>query len=138
MCIIGKAASIALLCSICAFAAGCADAVDAAAHAVVHVAAEKGSPGRFCAYELSVPTTAQVAAIDHYWTPLARSAMRTVSKGKMTVAVPKQHLTPPQRRALRLAEWAERAFSPKPKLVCVHIPGRGSPSHLGSVTTSPK
>jgi hypothetical protein len=136
--IIGKATSIALLCIVCAFTAGCADAVDAAAHAVAHVAAAKSSPKRFCAYELAVPSTAQADAVNHYWTPLARSAVRTVSKGKMTVTVPKERLTPSQRRALRLAEWAERAFLPKPKLVCVHIPARGAPSNAGAAATSPK
>jgi hypothetical protein len=136
--IIGKATSIALLCAICAITAGCADAVDAAAHAVAHVAVAKGSSKRFCAYELSVPSSAQADAVNHYWTPLARSAVMTVSKGKMAVTVPREHLTLPQRRALRLAEWAERAFLPKPKLVCVHIPARGAPSHAGASATSPK
>ena len=136
--LIGKAAGIALLCIICGFAAGCAGAVDAAAHAVVHVAAEKSSPKRFCAYELSTPTTAQAASVNHYWTPLARSAMRTVSQGKMTVTVPKEHLTPSQRQALRLAEWAERAFLPKPKLVCLNIHARGVRSHAGTSSASPK
>ena len=136
--IIGKAASIALLCIICGFAAGCAGTVNAAAHAVAHVAAAKDGSKRFCAYELSVPSTAQADAVNHYWTPLARSAMRTVSKGKMTVTVPKQRLTSSQRRALRLAEWAQRAFLPKPKLVCLHIPGRGASSHAGPAATAPK
>jgi hypothetical protein len=136
--IIGKAISIAVLCIICAFAAGCADAVDATAHAAAHVAAAKTSSKRFCAYELSVPSTAQADAVNRYWTPLARSAMRTVSKGKMIVTVPRQHLTPSQRRALRLAEWAQRAFLPKPKLVCVHIPAHGAPRQAGSAATSPK
>jgi hypothetical protein len=136
--IIGKATSIALLCVICGFAAGCADAVDAAAHAVAHVAAAKSTSKRFCAYELSVPTSAQADAVNRYWTPLARSAVRTVSQGKMAVTVPREHLTPSQRRALRLAEWAERAFLPKPKLVCVHIPARGAPSHAGASATSSK
>lgn len=136
--IIGKVTSIALLCIICGFAAGCADTVDAAAHAVVNVAAAKDSSKRFCAYELSVPSTAQADAVNHYWTPLARSAMRTVSKGKMTVTVPKEHLTSSQRRALRLAQWAQRAFLPKPKLVCLHVHAHGAPSHAGVATTSPK
>ena len=81
---------------------------------------------------------AQADAVNRYWTPLARSAVRTVSKGKMSVTVPKQHLTSPQRRALQLAEWAERAFLPKPTLVCVHIPAPGAPSHAGPATTSTK
>jgi len=134
--IIGKATSIALLCIICGFTAGCADAVDATAHAVAHVAAARSSSKRFCAYELTVPSTAQADAVNHYWTPLARSAVRTVSQGKMAVTVPKEHLTTPQRRALRLAEWAQRAFLPKPKLVCVHIPVRGSPSHPGAAAST--
>jgi hypothetical protein len=134
--IIGKATSIALLCITCAFAAGCADAVDATAHAVAHVAAAKSDSKRFCAYELSVPSTEQAAAVNHYWTPLARSAMRTVSKGKMSVAVPKEHLTSSQRRALRLAEWAQRAFLPKPKLVCLHIHAHGAPSHPGPTAST--
>jgi hypothetical protein len=134
----GRAMSIALLCIICGFAAGCGGAIDAAAHSVAHVAAAKSGPKRFCAYELSVPSTAQADAVNHYWTPLARSAVRTVSQGKMAVTVPKEHLTPPQRRALRLAEWAERAFLPKPELVCVHIPARGARSHAGAAATSPK
>jgi hypothetical protein len=136
--IIGKAAFIALLCIISGFAAGCAGTADATAHAVAHVAPAKASSKRFCAYELSVPSTAQADAVNHYWTPLARSAMRTVSKGKMTVTVPREHLTSSQRRALRLAEWAQRAFLPKPKLVCLHIPARGAPSHAGAATTSSK
>jgi hypothetical protein len=136
--IIGKATSIALLCIVCGFTAGCADAVDAAAHAVAHVAAAKSTSKRFCAYELSAPSSAQADAVNHYWTPLARSAVRTVSQGKMAVTVPREHLTLSQRRALRLAEWAERAFLPKPKLICVHIPGRGAPSRAGASATSPK
>jgi hypothetical protein len=132
--IIGKAAGIALLCIICGFAAGCAGT----ANAVAHVAAAKTSSKRFCAYELSVPSTAQADAVNHYWTPLARSAMRTVSKGKMAVTVPKEHLTGSQRRAVRQAEWAQRAFLPKPKLVCLHIPARGAPSRAGAAATSSK
>jgi len=64
--------------------------------------------------------------------------MMTVGKGKMAVTVPREHLSLSQRRALRLAEWAERAFSPKPKLLCVHIPAHGAPSHAGPAATSPK
>jgi len=48
--------------------------------------------------------------------------MVTVSEGKMAVLVPRKHLTPSQRRALRLAERAERALAPKPRLVCVRLP----------------
>ena len=84
------------------------------------------APSRFCAYEIRTPTSAEIAAINRYWTPLARSAVRLVSRGKMLVEAPKRHLTPAQREALRRAEWAWRAFSPKPKLVCVRLPaGRG-------------
>jgi hypothetical protein len=88
--------------------------------------AVKTAPSRFCAYEIRTPTSAEIAAINRYWTPLARSAVRLVSRGKMLVEAPKRHLTPAQRRALRRAEWAWRAFSPKPKLVCLRLPsGRG-------------
>lgn len=118
---VSTAICIAVFCIVCAFTAGCADAVNAAAHAVVHVAAAK-SAKRFCAYEISLPTTADDAVINRYWTPLARSAIEVVSEGKMAVPVPKKHLTSAQRRALRLAEWADRAFSPKPRLVCIHLP----------------
>src|ERR1700733_15698519 len=111
--IIGKATFIALLCIICGSAAGCAGTVDATAHSVAHVAAAKTSSKGFCAYELSVPSTAQADAVNHYWTPLARSAMRTVSRGKMAVTVPKEHLTASQRRALRLAGGAQRGLFPK-------------------------
>lgn len=102
------------------------------------MAAEKSDSERFCAYEISTPTAAEARAIGHYWTRLARSAVRVVSQGKMTVTVPKEHLTRSQRRALRLAEWAERAFSPKPRLVCIQLPGRqalprgGGPPRAGA------
>jgi hypothetical protein len=88
--------------------------------------AVRTAPSRFCAYEIRTPTAAEIAAINRYWTPLARSAVRLVSRGKMLVEAPKQHLSPAQRRALRRAEWAWRAFSPKPRLVCLRLPeGRG-------------
>jgi hypothetical protein len=136
----GCAAAVSV---ICAFSAGCADAATTASqsfaihaaeksHAVAekshaaaeksHAAAEKSTSRRFCAYEISTPTAAEVRVIGHYWTPLARSALQVVSRGKMTVTVPKEHLTWAQRRALRLAQWAESAFSPKPKLVCIQLP----------------
>jgi hypothetical protein len=118
---VSRALCIAVFCIVCAFTAGCAGAVNAAGHAVVHVAATKSSR-RFCAYEISLPTKADAAAINRYWTPLARSAIEIVSEGKMAAPVPRKHLTEAQRRALRLAEWAERAFAPKPKLVCVRLP----------------
>ena len=86
----------------------------------------KTTPSRFCAYEIRTPTPAEIAAINRYWTPLARSAVRLVSRGKMLVEAPKRLLRPAQRQALRRAEWAWRAFSPKPRLVCLRLPtGRG-------------
>jgi hypothetical protein len=89
-------------------------------------AAVKIVPSRFCAYEIRTPTAAEIAAINRYWTPLARSALRLVSRGKMLVEVPKRHLRPAQWRALRRAEWAWRAFAPRPRLVCLRLPtGRG-------------
>jgi len=94
--------------------------------------------GRFCAYEISVATTQQDAAINHYWTPLARSAIKIVDQGKMAVTVPKQHLTRSQRRALRLAEWADQTFAPKPKLICVQIPPNSTPASSGAATVSSK
>jgi hypothetical protein len=84
--------------------------------------AVRTAPGRFCAYEIRTPTAAEIATINRYWTPLARSAVRLVSRGKILVAAPKPHLSPAQRRALRRAEWAWRAFAPKPKLVCLRLP----------------
>jgi hypothetical protein len=82
----------------------------------------KTAPSRFCAYEIRTPTPGEIAAINRYWTPLARSAVRLVSRGKMLVETPKRHLSPAQRRALQRAEWAWRAFSPKPRLVCLRLP----------------
>jgi hypothetical protein len=102
------------------------------------VAAEHTNSERFCAYQISVAIAKQDAAINHYWTPLARSAVKIVNQGKMAVTVPKQHLTRSQRRALRLAEWADQAFAPKPKLVCVHIPPNSTPSSAGAQKASPK
>jgi hypothetical protein len=96
-------------------------------------ARSKNGTGRFCAYQISTPTPAEIAAINRYWTPLARSAVRLVSRGKMLVEAPKQHLSRAQRQALRRAEWAWRAFAPRPKLVCVRLPTlRGSRSHRAS------
>jgi hypothetical protein len=103
-----------------------------------HVAAEHINSRRFCAYQISAATTAQDAAINHYWTPLARSAIKMVDQGKMAVTVPKQHLTRSQRRALRLAEWADQTFAPKPKLVCVQITPGGTPASSGATTVSSK
>jgi hypothetical protein len=129
---LGKAVCAAALCVICGFGAGCADAASTTARPFpAHVAVEKSKSERFCAYEISVPTNADARAISRYWTRLARSAVRVVSEGKMTVTVPKEHLTRSQRRALRLAEWAERAFSPKPRLVCIRLPGQQAPPRSG-------
>ena len=107
-------------------------------HSPPHVAAANINSGRFCAYQISAATTGQDAKINHYWTPLARSAVKIVNQGKMAVTVPKQHLTRSQRRALRLAEWANQAFAPKPKLVCVQIPPNRTRSSAGAATVSPK
>jgi hypothetical protein len=95
----------------------------------------KTAPSRFCAYEIHTPTAAEIAAINRYWTPLARSAVRLVSRGKMLVEAPKRHLSPAQRRALRRAEWAWRAFAPKPRLVCLRLPtGQGGRRARAPVT----
>lgn len=135
---VSKAACAAILSVICGFTAGCSDAASNASHSPAHVAAEHIDSGRFCAYQISAATTGEDAAINHYWTPLARSAIKIVNQGKMTVTVPRQHLTGPQRRALRRAEWADRAFTPKPKLVCVQIPPRTTPTPTSAPTASPK
>jgi hypothetical protein len=92
-----------------------------------HIAVASGRPRHFCAYRIATPTAAEQAAINRYWTPLARSALKTVSQGKMSVSVPKQHLSPPQRQALRQAERAQRTFSPKPRLVCEQVPSGRAP-----------
>jgi hypothetical protein len=125
---VGKAACAAMLCVICGFGAGCADAVNTVGHSAIHVALEKTDSKRFCAYEISPPNAAEATVINHYWTPLARSALRVVSEGKMAITVPKVHLTRSQRHALRLAEWADHAFSPKPRLICVHVHRHRSPT----------
>jgi len=122
------AAMLSVVCGlIVCLTAGCT-AASASASLAARSSSEvvKTAPSRFCAYEIRTPTSAEIAAINRYWTPLARSAVRLVSRGKMLVEAPKQHLTPAQRQALRRAEWAWRAFSPKPKLVCLRLPsGRG-------------
>jgi hypothetical protein len=105
--------------------AGCTAASASPASHSSREAVQTG-PSRFCGYEIRTPTPAEIAAINRYWTPLARSAVRLVSRGKMLVEAPKRHLSPAQRRALRRAEWAWRAFAPKPRLVCLRVPaGRG-------------
>ena len=135
---VSKATCAAILSVICGFAAGCANTADNASHAPAHVAAEHIISGRFCAYQISVATAAQDAVINHYWTPLARSAVKIVNQGKMAVTVPKQHLTRGQRRALRLAEWADQAFAPKPKLVCVRISAGSMSASARAATVSSK
>jgi hypothetical protein len=135
---VSKATCAAVLSAICGFTAGCADAASNASHSPARVAAAHINSGRFCAYQISAATTGQDAEINHYWTPLARSAIKIVNQGKMAVTVPRQHLTRSQRRALRLAEWAGQAFAPKPKLVCVHLPPGSTPSAAGPATVSPK
>jgi hypothetical protein len=135
---VSKATCAAMLSVICGFTAGCADLATNAPHSPAHVAAAHINSDRFCAYQISATTTGQDAAINHYWTPLARSAIKIVNQGKMAVTVPKQHLTRSQRRALRLAEWADQAFAPKPKLICVQIRPGSRPSSAGAATVSPK
>jgi len=81
----------------------------------------RGTPTRYCAYEITAPDAAEVAAIERYWTPTARRAVMYVSSGKMTIAVPKTRLTGAQRLALRRLRWAERAFPPRPRLVCEQL-----------------
>jgi hypothetical protein len=135
---VSKATCAAILSVICGFATGCADTADNASHAPAHATAEHVNSERFCAYQISVATAKQDAAINHYWTPLARSAIKIVDQGKMAVTVPKQHLTRSQRRALRLAEWADQAFAPKPKLVCVQISPGSTPASDRAATVSSK
>jgi hypothetical protein len=135
---VSKATCAAILSIICGFTAGCADAANNASHSPAHVAAAHINSRRFCAYQISAATTEQDAAINHYWTPLARSAVKIVDQGKMAVTVPKQHLTRSQRRALRLAEWADQTFAPKPKLICVQIPPNGKPASSSAAAVSPK
>jgi hypothetical protein len=125
---VSKATCAAILSVIGGFAAGCANTADNASHAAAHAAADLINSEHFCAYEISAETAGQDAAINHYWTPLARSAIKIVNQGKMAVTVPKQHLTRSQRRALRLAEWADRAFAPKPELICVQISPGSTPA----------
>jgi hypothetical protein len=91
------------------------------------IAVASGRPRHFCAYRIATPTAAEQAAVNRYWTPLARSALRTVSQGKMSVSVPKRHLSPAQRQALGRAEWAQRAFSPRPRLFCEQVPSGKAP-----------
>jgi hypothetical protein len=135
---VSKATCAAVLSIICGFTAGCGTTADNAPRSPARVAAEHINPGRFCAYQITAATAEQDAAINHYWTPLARSAIKIVDQGKMAVTVAKPHLTWSQRRALRRAEWANQAFAPKPKLVCVQIPPNSTPSSPGAAKVSPK
>jgi len=126
----GRVVCAAVLSAVCGFmvclTAGCTAASASLAPRSSREAV-KTVPGRFCAYEIRTPTAAEIAAINRYWTPLARSAVRLVSRGKMLVETPKRHLSPAQRQALRRAEWAWRAFAPKPRLVCLRLPtGQGA------------
>jgi hypothetical protein len=127
----GKATCAAMLIVICGFTAGCADTASTAPHSVAQVATTNNDSKRFCAYQITAATASEDATINHYWTPLARSAIKFVSQGKMSVPVAKPHLTHSQWRALRRAEWAQRAFSPKPRLICAQLPS-------GHSTVAPK
>ena len=122
----------------CGLAVGCGTVgSNTASHAAVVTARHKAKAHRFCVDELTEPTAAELAKINRYWTPLARSALTTVSKGKMLVTVPKKHLTPAQRRALNLAYRAEKKFSPKPKVVCERVPPGGFPTSAPVVAPRP-
>jgi hypothetical protein len=126
-----------LLTVACGLAAGCGAVASTAPHAAVAAAKAKTKAHRFCVDEIGAPTAAQQAEINRYWTPLARSALTVVSQGKMSVTVPKKHLTRAQRRALRLAEWAEHRFAPKPKLMCERVPAGGLPTSAPAVPRRP-
>ena len=117
-----RAGLLSLACGLAVLCAGCG--AEASLASGSSPAATEATPHEFCAYEIAAPTGAEIAAINRYWTPLARSAVTLVSRGKMLVPAPKKHLTPAQRRALRRAEWAWRTFSPKPELVCTPTPAR--------------
>ena len=117
-----RASLLSLACGLVVLCAGCGAETSLASGS--SPVATEATPHEFCAYEIAAPTAAEIAAINRYWTPLARSAVTLVSRGKMLVPVPRRHLTPAQRGALRRAEWAWRTFSPKPELVCTPTPGR--------------
>jgi hypothetical protein len=130
----------------CALAGGCGAIGSSGPHAAIVAAKHKGKvvtarhkpkPQRFCADEVTEPTAAELAKINRYWTPLARSALTTVNQGKMSVEVPKKHLTRAQRRALNLAYWAEWKFSPKPKVVCGPVPRGGFPTSAPAAPAQP-
>ncbi len=125
------AATMSVACGLtamCAALTGCAATAHVASHSASAAAeTNQTTSNRYCAYEIAPATAAEIAAINRYWTPLARSAIMNVSRGKMLVPVPKKHLTQAQRQALQRADWASRTFSPKPELVCVPAqPGRSS------------
>jgi hypothetical protein len=122
----------------CALAGGCGTVGSStASHRAVVTVRHKARSHRFCVDELTEPTAAELAKINRYWTPLARSALTKVSQGKMLVTVPKKHLTPAQRRALNLAYRAEKEFSPKPKVVCEQVTRRGFPTSASAVPPHP-
>jgi hypothetical protein len=109
----------------CGLAAGCAAAGSNPLHTAAKVAPAKPATQRYCAEEINTPTPAEIAAINRYWTPLARSAVTVVSQGKMAVSVPIKDPSPAQHSALLRAERAWQVFGPKPRLVCVQIPAGG-------------
>lgn len=115
------AAMLGVACGLAAVLTGCTDTTGPASGQAAHAAA-KTAPRRYCADEITTLTAAEQEAINRYWTPLARSALVLVSRSKMTIRVPRQHLSGAQRQALQRAERAERTFSPKPKLICGRLP----------------
>jgi hypothetical protein len=124
----GSAIGTGLVIGVCVLAAGCGVPGSGASHPRVVGANANTAARRFCVEELAAATAAEQAALEHYWTPLARSALTLASQGKMQVPVPKKHVTRAQRRALERAEWAERTFGPKPKLECEQITAGGPPA----------
>jgi uncharacterized membrane protein len=120
----------------CGLAAGCAVPGSNPLHTAAKVAPAKPATQRYCAVEINTPTPAEIAAINRYWTPLARSAVTVVDQGKMAVSVPKKDLSPAQRSALHRAEWAWQAFGPKPRLVCERISTSGVST--GAPAVAPK
>ena len=115
-----RAGLLSLACGLAVLCAGCGTEGSLASGS--SPAPTEAAPHEFCAYEIRALTAAEIAAINRYWTPLARSAVMLVRRGKMLVPAPKKHLTPAQRGALRRAEWAWRTFAPKPELVCSPTP----------------
>jgi len=123
---VARAAMLSAACTAVAACAGYGVAAAGTSAFAAHPAAAHATPTRYCAYEIATPTAAEVAAIERYWTPVARSAVAYVSQGKMIIAVPKRRLTRPQRLALRRLRWAERAFPPRPRLVCEQLAPGGA------------